>query len=75
MFAFIGPGETIVVGLVGMLLLLGTVGGVTVVLLVAKAARKNGGTANPNLRPCPDCGRKISTSAQTCPGCGRPLAS
>ena len=28
---------------------------------------------NPNLIPCPDCGRHISRSAVACPGCGRPM--
>ncbi|NIY15850.1 MAG: hypothetical protein GWM98_13605 [Nitrospinaceae bacterium] len=25
------------------------------------------------LTPCKDCGRQISTSAETCPGCGRQI--
>lgn len=29
-------------------------------------------SANPNLRPCPDCGRGISKRAAFCPGCGCP---
>jgi hypothetical protein len=29
--------------------------------------------ANPNLRPCPDCGRTVSKRAQQCPDCGAPL--
>jgi hypothetical protein len=24
-------------------------------------------------KPCPDCGREVSTIAQSCPQCGRPL--
>ena len=31
--------------------------------------------ANPNLFPCPDCGRSCSKSAAACPQCGRPFAS
>jgi hypothetical protein len=27
---------------------------------------------NPNLAPCPDCGRMISIRAVACPACGRP---
>lgn len=30
---------------------------------------------NPNLFPCPDCGRACSTSAPHCPQCGRPFAA
>lgn len=26
-----------------------------------------------NLRPCPDCGRRISLLAPSCPSCGRPF--
>ena len=28
---------------------------------------------NPNLLPCPDCGRNVSRLATSCPQCGRPL--
>jgi hypothetical protein len=28
---------------------------------------------NPNLRPCPDCGRLISVRASHCPHCGGPV--
>ena len=31
--------------------------------------------ANPNLFPCPDCGRACSKAAAVCPQCGRPFAS
>ncbi len=30
---------------------------------------------NPNLLPCPDCGRLISREAKSCPQCGRPMSS
>jgi TM2 domain-containing membrane protein YozV len=30
---------------------------------------------NPNLFPCPDCGRSCSTSAPSCPQCGRPFSA
>jgi hypothetical protein len=26
-----------------------------------------------SLVPCPECGRSVSTSANSCPGCGHPL--
>ena len=29
--------------------------------------------SSPNLMPCPDCGREVSTRAESCPGCGLPL--
>jgi hypothetical protein len=28
---------------------------------------------NPNLEPCPDCGRYISVRASTCPHCASPI--
>ena len=28
---------------------------------------------NPNLQPCPDCGREVSKRAASCPNCGCPL--
>ena len=30
-------------------------------------------TANPNLRPCPDCDAMVSRRAESCPQCGAPL--
>lgn len=27
------------------------------------------------LKPCPDCGHKISSKAASCPNCGRPLSA
>jgi len=61
----------IVLGILGLL-----VGGVVVVIVVVLAASKRqGGSANPNLFPCPDCGRYVSRLAASCPNCGRPLAS
>lgn len=49
---------------------------VVIVLLCLSASRKTGGMQgfdNPNLTPCPDCGKYISRQAATCPDCGRPL--
>ena len=45
--------------------------GVVVVLLAA--TRRPNYSNNPNLRPCPDCGRFISVRATTCPQCGGPV--
>ncbi len=45
---------------------------VVVILAVNRQSRANY-TQNPNLRPCPDCGRYVSVRASTCPGCGAPL--
>jgi len=53
------------------LMCLGVLGGffaVVIVLTTKKASE------NPNLAPCPDCGRQISRLAETCPHCGRPLS-
>ncbi len=68
----IGPLELLIVlAVLGLL-----VGGVVVVVVVILAAsKKKGGPANPNLFPCPDCGRQVSRLAKSCPNCGRPLAS
>lgn len=30
-------------------------------------------TENPNLTPCPACGREISKAAAACPQCGHPM--
>jgi predicted amidophosphoribosyltransferase len=61
----------IILGILGLL-----VGGVVVVIVVVLAASKRqGGSANPNLFPCPDCGRHVSRLAASCPNCGRPFSS
>lgn len=50
---------------------------VIVLLLVSTNRRNSGmhGFDNPNLTPCPDCGKYISRLAVACPNCGRPLKS
>jgi uncharacterized membrane protein len=53
---------------------LAVVGGV-IALVVLAASKRQDGSANPNLFPCPDCGRHVSRLAASCPNCGRPLAS
>ncbi len=45
-----------------------------VVLSVANGSRGSQ-KDNPNLRPCPDCGRYISVRANACPQCGGPAKS
>jgi hypothetical protein len=60
----------IVLGILGLL-----AGGVVVVVVVLATSKRPGGSANPNLFPCPDCGRYVSRLAASCPNCGRPLAS
>lgn len=61
----------IVLGILGLV-----VGGVVVVVVViVTTSKRQGGSANPNLFPCPDCGRHVSRLAAFCPNCGRPLAS
>jgi hypothetical protein len=71
-FFSVGPLELLIVlAVLGLL-----VGGVVVVVVVILAAsKKKDGPANPNLFPCPDCGRRVSRLAKSCPNCGRPLAS
>ena len=63
-----GPLEIIIVCVSG-LIWVAVVGAVGVAL---KRSRKASGT-NPNLKPCPDCGRFVSLRATTCPQCGCPL--
>ena len=67
------------IGLIELLIVLGIlgllVGGVVVVIVVLASSKRQGGSANPNLFPCPDCGRYVSRLAASCPNCGRPLAS
>lgn len=60
----------IIVGTLGLLV----VGVVVVVVVVLTTSKRKGGSANPNLFPCPDCGRHVSRLAK-CPNCGRPFAS
>jgi DNA-directed RNA polymerase subunit RPC12/RpoP len=26
------------------------------------------------IKPCPDCGKEVSTDAQACPHCGKPVS-
>lgn len=54
--------------------LIGIVGG-GIALLVLLVSRSGGSNqaSNPNLAPCPDCGRAISVRALVCPHCGGPV--
>ena len=45
------------------------------VVLSLSSASKRAPAPNPNLLPCPDCGRLLSRQAITCPQCGRPMQS
>ena len=65
-----GPLELIIVGL----MCLGALGGIVLLVVLLSAKKSPGATPNPNLYPCPDCGRHVSRLATTCPQCGRPLA-
>ena len=67
LFAFFSPGpmELLIIAT----MVLGPLVAVGVVLLFFLGPRK----PNPNLTPCPDCGRQVSRSAEACPGCGRPM--
>jgi len=74
-FAFVGmPGPIeILIILVSSVFVFGPlVVGVLVLMHVLRSQRKLG-AANPNLRPCPDCGQYVSRQAPSCPRCGRPL--
>ncbi len=48
---------------------------VLVTVVATLAARRSGNYqgGNPNLCPCPDCGRLISIRASVCPHCGGPI--
>ncbi len=71
-----GPMELILIAM-----MLGTPVLVVVLILfvikkgVENATRKNRDqyANNPNLFPCPDCGRYVSRLAPSCPQCGRAL--
>ncbi len=61
-----GPLELLIVfGVVGVGVL-----GVIFAVVVGIRTRSASQSSNPNLRPCPDCGRYISIRATTCPQCG-----
>ena len=64
-----GPMELIIV--------LGMIGLMAIFIVVMIAALRFGSSSrkNPNLAPCPDCGRLISIRATTCPHCGGPVIS
>jgi len=68
MLAFFGmPG---ILEIIIMLMCLAVFAGI-VILVVVLTTRK--GSANPNLYPCPACGRTVSLDAESCPHCGHPL--
>jgi len=49
------------------------VGGVSLVVFFVCRSSGSSQANNPNLAPCPDCGRLISIRATTCPHCGGPV--
>jgi hypothetical protein len=62
-----GPFEVIVIlGLIGVM-------AVFLAVMVAALRFRSPSRNNPNLAPCPDCGRLISIRATTCPHCGGPV--
>ena len=63
-----GPLELIIVGIMGLVL-----SAVVIALVVVLKGSRNASGNNPNLKPCPDCGRFVSLRATTCPQCGCPL--
>jgi hypothetical protein len=58
-----------------LLLILGAIVAGAVIAVVFAVIRQSGArpSDNPNLAPCPDCGRYISVRAATCPLCGAPV--
>jgi hypothetical protein len=63
------PAFWVIVVLALIVLFLLAVAVVAAVLLIAFSRSRTRG----NLTPCPDCGRRLSPSAETCPQCGRPM--
>jgi len=67
-----GPLELIIIlGVLGLLVVV-----VVVVIAVSVSTKRRSdfpSGSNPNLAPCPDCGRLISIRATTCPHCGGPV--
>jgi hypothetical protein len=62
-----GPFELLIIGLVCLLPII--VGIVLAVVLISRSRLPT----NPDLQPCPDCGRRLSPRAASCPHCGCPL--
>lgn len=67
MLAFLGFPGPVELMIIGVMLL------VPVAIVVALIRSRKPLGNNPNLRPCPDCGRFVSLRATTCPQCGCPL--
>jgi hypothetical protein len=67
MLAFLGFPGPVELMIIGVMLL------VPVAIVVALTRSRKPLGNNPNLRPCPDCGRFVSLRATTCPQCGCPL--
>lgn len=65
-FGMPGPLEMIILGL----MCLGVLAVVVVLVVVLTTQRT---AANPDLYPCPECGRPVSVHAKSCPQCGYPL--
>ena len=70
MLAFFVPGaiEIIIIGVIVLVPI-----AVIVALVVVRTRSQKPSGSNPNLRPCPDCGRFVSLRATACPQCGCPL--
>jgi hypothetical protein len=56
-----------------LLVIVGVIVAVVVIPLVVSKKGGSGVAGNPNLFPCPDCGRFVSRQAPNCPHCGRAL--
>ena len=72
MFAFLSFGPFV------LLLILGELVYLVVCLLIgalSTAWNQDNAPTDPDLFPCPDCGRHVSRLAKSCPNCGRPFSS
>jgi hypothetical protein len=67
----VGPLELVCLAM-GFLLIVIPAAIVTVVV-ATRRGKTESRPDNPNLLPCPDCGRFVSPLAVACPQCGRPL--
>lgn len=59
-----------IIELVIMLMCLVVFIGIVLLVVVLTTQKAN---RNPDLYPCPDCGRPVSVNAESCPQCGYPL--
>ncbi len=71
-FAISGSFELLFILIIGLIVLVPAAVAVVALVIVFSRSR-NRSADDPNLTPCPDCGRLVSLRAATCPQCGCPL--